>query len=584
METRNDEYATGVVVDSWHTLQGAMEELYGERKREGKDLEASTRNVADAVEASLPYIAVKGEQDGILYLKEQIGVSGEKDDKTYQDATGNSYIQHGDGIYAVANGESTYQDTAGNSYIRHGDSIYAVSNGESVGNVIDEDAIRFWASYAIVVPRDCTPALAAMVIADMVKTGALERNDAIEHVAKPFASRFDFSTGRYGDKHYEEIFHYNLKELRDSLEKAFHRDPDLYLDIVHSGSFVHRDGTIFTNDVSEHIERHVEEILEEPTSFSCYLLYKDAEEFYQELLGNRYEEDMFQEVRDAYPDADEMAVAFLDVADENLRALFKEKVEKELWNDYHEFIGDDIEQEREQAEECLKAEGFLKDEEVYLIFGGPCNYRGSEGAKIVDINSFSDIEESIAPDCDYRLDFKAVPGIPYFEATLYHHDVPTGGHFYILPESKWDALEGWNEKTGEKGQGYQFLQDVIEKNEFVRDIFKNREAVRTMDREGKTNKAAKLLSVAYHSYFSDYQGHTADTYNSCRWEDAMYYACERLSMLPEVQANPTPIAKAIEKFNPALLKSGEGAKEFLECVEKARHRSEHLAKQKGIAR
>ena len=522
----------------------------GYREEEGvirTNQESQEMTVDPEVEAARrPYIAVDRKDGGKIYLKQL-------------DPHKRDYL-----------GESMHF-TRENDIVR-----ISGSADEAFGKVVDEDAIKIQDRCAGL-PEDGTPELAAMVLADMVKAGTLKDED-LTKLGKQFGLDLQLNviTGRFGTIDYPRMREFSAENLASRFKDAFENNPDHFLDILYSGQLVQRNHEIFTNDTNEHVSKIADIITNTPEEASYYVDV-DAEDFYRDFLGSRYDENEFLSVKEAGSDMDVATRAFLEVAPKDLIDELHSKIEAYLYKTDMEFLSSSFDEERASANEHLKAEGFLRKDEAYLFLS-------EVGAKLEKVKSFKDIEMAIAPDYDYTMVVNAVPGLPYFTAKVYSHDAPRGNSIYILPESKWDVLEGWNAKTGKKEQGYEFLADAIKSNEFVENIFKSREAIRVLDYAAKSDKVAKMLSTAFHSYFSNYCDNTAEIYNDWKIEDAMYYACDHLSRIPEVQRNPKPIIAAIEKYNPGLYAPGEGKKEFMACLKEARYRAERIAKQQASAR
>jgi len=89
---------------------------------------------------------------------------------------------------------------------------------------------------------------------------------------------------------------------------------------------------------------------------------------------------------------------------------------------YHfEYFQEDIQ------EEFGKYEGKARVE----VYGYNMGWRNRTGHKIYDLNNAFDIYREIAPDCDLIFKIKKVSP-EHYEATIYHHDSPTGERYDIV--------------------------------------------------------------------------------------------------------------------------------------------------------
>lgn len=130
------------------------------------------------------------------------------------------------------------------------------------------------------------------------------------------------------------------------------------------------------------------------------------------------------------------------------------------------FIQDWLDQADEDFADWLTKECQLPQiEGTYLFLGSNMGWRQVSGHAIGAVSSGEDIINTLHGNYDYTAKVYWTGGTHFFEATVWHHDAPTGEHYYIVPqcwieeamaESK-DICETANSLAEEYDEVYEFL-------------------------------------------------------------------------------------------------------------------------------
>lgn len=131
-----------------------------------------------------------------------------------------------------------------------------------------------------------------------------------------------------------------------------------------------------------------------------------------------------------------------------LTAMENKDLEETIIEAYEEYLRDDpwlipdlIENEEEMANEFLQADNWFK-EPWYLILGYDLDWRHHNGYKIVKITNETELEDAIAPNCDYTITLQQnKKNDPYLYATVSSHDVPMGSSFYLIPVNRLEEVK-----------------------------------------------------------------------------------------------------------------------------------------------
>lgn len=138
-----------------------------------------------------------------------------------------------------------------------------------------------------------------------------------------------------------------------------------------------------------------------------------------------------------------------DEMDDIILAAMKNKdLEETIIEAYEEYLRDDpwlipdlIENGEEMANEFLQANDWFK-EPWYLILGYDLDWQHHNGYKIVKITNETELEDAIAPNCDYTITLQQnEKNDPYLYATISSHDVPMGSSFYLIPVNRLEEVK-----------------------------------------------------------------------------------------------------------------------------------------------
>lgn len=435
-------------------------------------------------------------------------------------------------------------------------------------------------------PTDGAIELATEKLVKAIAENKLDEKE-IDYLSEKFRYNFQ-QKEKYGEPTKLSLENYSKETLEQSIKIGLEHNPDLLLDMQHSGQIVPVPKQIYSNDttmLNDVGEENFKELLNGalPSDIDS-VNWQDPQRFYHKLLGNElYNSDKFESLRVVGDDMDEATKEFVsiikseeDISKENKEDIlekFKEVVIGDACNDddLWETIMDG---QLEDATITLHSKGLLKASEAYLILGSNINWRGQSGYSFKNVEKFEDIIAS--PNSDYTIDITAKENVPYLEAMVYSHDVPTGSHQYILPESKWDELIGYDKETKTFKQGYKFIEDYIENgysDELVKEIFHSKRKEIEMDLEAEKNPVvAKIKELYYDSLETDCDN-SVDKFKNRYVEDAWHNVINNLA---DNIVQGTKISKKdyktcrelLIKFNPTLYSDDAIANEFkMACQE-----------------
>lgn len=439
-------------------------------------------------------------------------------------------------------------------------------------------------------PKDGTMELAVEKLVDGIINNKFNETE-IEFLSKEFRYNFP-QKEKYGVPTKLSLDNYSKETIKSGIKEGLNKNPDLFLDMQYTGRLAPCPSTFFESDID--MGKYAEDTFKDissgdfvPSEFG--ISFDDVQFFYHKLLGNKlYNSDKYKSLRDADEDFDLATQEYFKIANteeetikEQLYDNFESKFTENIRNDislYQDLSRNNL----EAAEESFKSEGFLKEKEAYLILASDINWKHDSGCKVVNISDFDDMIKAISPDCDCNIEIKGKLDAPYFEARVSSHDVPMGSYMYLIPESQFDKVEGYNKETDTYGQGYSFLQDAIENNSMVREFFHHRKMIREMEREGKNNPIVKKMLEIYQNeiYFAFYLnnrtcGDTVELFDNRDINDDAWYGVGEFLAKNIVQG--TEISKKdfntckelLTKFNPTISDSEEIISKFKEvCQER----------------
>lgn len=211
--------------------------------------------------------------------------------------------------------------------------------------------------------------------------------------------------------------------------------------------------TYFSNDTYDIVQSEAEYAIENPMD-AIYFGLMDADEFLQFITDyvkknhHKNEEKVKELVKDIdvfdSSDVEAKIEPLIDefYKDEKAVEALKEEFIEALYRDYEriDFI---VEDRREMADEDLKEDGFLGDDEKYIIIGTGVGWLQKNVYFMATVNSEADLERAITGNYDYTIHItREDKDTPWLHASVYHHDAPTGESFTCIPV-KWlnKALE-----------------------------------------------------------------------------------------------------------------------------------------------
>lgn len=141
-----------------------------------------------------------------------------------------------------------------------------------------------------------------------------------------------------------------------------------------------------------------------------------------------------------YTDDEMDDIILAAMENKDLNDTITEAYNEYLWDDPW-LIPDLIENEEEMADEFLKADNWFK-EPWYLILGYDLDWRHHNGYKVVKITNETELEDAIAPNCDYTITLQQnEKNDPYLYATISSHDVPMRSSFYLIPVNRLEEVK-----------------------------------------------------------------------------------------------------------------------------------------------
>lgn len=141
-----------------------------------------------------------------------------------------------------------------------------------------------------------------------------------------------------------------------------------------------------------------------------------------------------------YTDDEMDDIILAAMENKDLNDTITEAYNEYLWDDPW-LIPDLIENGEEMADEFLKADNWFK-EPWYLILGYDLDWRHHNGYKVVKITNETELEDAIAPNCDYIITLQQnEKNDPYLYATISSHDVPMGSSFYLIPVNRLEEVK-----------------------------------------------------------------------------------------------------------------------------------------------
>ena len=450
-----------------------------------------------------------------------------------------------------------------------------------------------------VFPKDGSVDLAVENLVNAIVENKLDEKE-IDYLSTKFRYSFP-QKEKYGNATKITTENFMPETMKECFEKGFKNDPDLLLDMQHSGQLVSVPISYYTNyiDMGKYADEQLDLVLKEgyaPSEARIY--FPDPQIFYHKLLGSKlYNSEKSAALHDVEDDFDLATKEFLKILDnekdgvkEQLLSDFREKVSESYSNDsllYQELQDDQY----ADAQESLMSIGFLKEKETYLILASNINWQNDSSWNLIDVEKLDDIIKQVAPNSDDTIDLTRKENTPYFEAMVYFHGVPMGSHVYILPESQWDKLEGYDKETGAYGQKYSFLEEAINNNSDIKEIFHSRAMLRELEKEAENNPVAAKIKEVYDKYLYNYGGTTAENSKNYTNEDAWQKVSEFLAdnvvtsskMTLKDKENYNKCEVLLTKFNPTLRPADEIIKDFKSDCQKMIEYHEHReakAKQK----
>ncbi len=335
---------------------------------------------------------------------------------------------------------------------------------------------------------------------------------------------------------------FSREEMEQGIKAGLEKNNDFLLDMQYSGQLVPVPNEIYTNDrdtlVTKEADIIYKELLngESVYSYSLFDSY-EAKDFYcGGLLKDLYDSDKFAKLREADADVYKITEEFLSVIKNEepaMRDKFLQEFHDRLEDAYDTYLdcGDEkdfLEEDyQEKATEILKSKGFLNDPEAYLMLGENTNWRGDNGISLEKVEDLEDIIKSITPNGDYTINITAKENTPYFEAVI------NGSHCYLLPESQWDKLIGFDKDTETFNKGYDFINNAVKEDYIIREIFHSRKKEIEMDLEAKKDPIVAEIKKVYDQYISDNYG--SDTQEKFEdngvvkaWEKVCQHLAEKL--------------------------------------------------------
>ena len=448
-------------------------------------------------------------------------------------------------------------------------------------------------------PKDGSVDLAVENLVNAIVENKLDEKE-IDYLSTKFRYSFP-QKEKYGNATKITTENFMPETMKECFREGFEKNLDLLLDMQHSGQLVPVPISYYTNDIDmeKYADEQLDAVLKDGYAPSeVGINFPDPQIFYHKLLGNKlYNSEKSAALHDEEDDFDLATKEFLKILDnekddvkEQLLSDFRETVREDYSND--SFLYQELQDDQyEDAQESLKSIGFLKEKETYLFLASTINWKNDCGWDLIDVEKLDDIIKKVAPNANYTINLTRKGNTPYFEAMVYSHDVPMGSHAYILPESQWDKLEGYDKETGAYGQKYSFLEEAINNNSDIKEIFHSRAMLRELEKEAEKNPIAEKMKEVYDEYLYNYGGTTAENFKDYTNEDAWQKVSEFLAdsvvtcskMTLKDRENYNKCEALLTKYNPTLRPADEIIKDFKsDCQEmiKYHERIEAKAQQK----
>ena len=298
------------------------------------------------------------------------------------------------------------------------------------------------------------------------------------------------------------------------------------------------------------------------------------------MLKDLYDSDKFAKLREADADVYKVTEEFLSVI-KNEEPAMRDKLLQEFHDrledaydtyldcgDEKDFLEEDY---QEKATETLKSKGFLNDAETYLMLGTNIDWRGDNGINLKKVEDLEDMIKGVVPNGDYTIDITEKENVPYFEAMVYSHDVPTGSHCYLLPESQWDKLIGFDKDTKTFNKGYEFLDEFKKEYPVVEEIFHSRRKEIEMDLEAEKNPIVAKMKKVYDKYIYDnYYDNTIEKIEDSgiykAWDEVQDFLAGKIVQGTQISKKDFKTCEELLiKFNPTL-DSDKDICEYFKCA------------------
>ena len=227
-----------------------------------------------------------------------------------------------------------------------------------------------------------------------------------------------------------------------------------------------------------------------------------------------------------------------------------------------------------KAEENLKNIGFFKNDELYLFLHIDTSCKNSVvGKDFANLKNIEDVNKLMLSrvihwdKTKYTIDITHKKNTPYFEATLYKCGKSTEQHFYLMPESQWDRLKGYNKETNnyERKYFYTFFKKAMQ-NSYVKEVIKSHKIIENLKQESEKNSVAKKAKDIYQEYFRKYidmlrHPIIIDAWNKVSRELA-YDVITKSKTSLEINENYNKCEEVLVKFNPTETDKNDIIAEF----------------------
>ena len=202
----------------------------------------------------------------------------------------------------------------------------------------------------------------------------------------------------------------------------------------------------FDNDIVDMIQDEVNNAIGCPME-ALQFSYMDSEEMYDFIrdyvkkYGHEQEEAVKQALRNIDPFEDMDINESYDKWDALMDAFYKdEKAVDELAERFSDilykdefYVQDQLENARDNANYRLEEDGFIGNNEPYIILGIGMGWRSRTGYKMKKLNSLEDMENAITGNYDYTISLERNANECWLTASVSSHDAPTGETYYLIP-------------------------------------------------------------------------------------------------------------------------------------------------------